>query len=144
MPYLGSEDVVKELKKALCNPHVQADRLRYRNVIQRVIRYHPTPPAPRSPHLGALPWEGVNPLSYIAVLESRLPASLECHLSLPCETYVLLRLFSWVVSFIFLTSIVDSQTYNISSTVLLFYFQTHLSYCLLGISTWLFLQRHAK
>ncbi|XP_034846146.1 AP-4 complex subunit beta-1 isoform X3 [Mirounga leonina] len=38
MPYLGSEDVVKELKKALCNPHVQADRLRYRNVIQRVIR----------------------------------------------------------------------------------------------------------
>lgn len=45
MPYLGSEDVVKELKKALCNPHVQADRLRYRNVIQRVIRYHPTPPA---------------------------------------------------------------------------------------------------
>ncbi|CAO2599492.1 AP-4 complex subunit beta-1 [Lemmus lemmus] len=38
MPYLGSEDVVKELKKALCNPHIQADRLRYRNVIQRVIR----------------------------------------------------------------------------------------------------------
>lgn len=40
MPYLGSEDVVKELKKALCNPHIQTDRLRYRNVIQRVIRYH--------------------------------------------------------------------------------------------------------
>ncbi|XP_063481874.1 AP-4 complex subunit beta-1 isoform X3 [Symphalangus syndactylus] len=39
MPYLGSEDVVKELKKALCNPHIQSDRLRYRNVIQRVIRY---------------------------------------------------------------------------------------------------------
>ncbi|NP_001157025.1 AP-4 complex subunit beta-1 isoform b [Mus musculus] len=39
MPYLGSEDVVKELKKALCNPHIQADRLRYRNVIQRVIRH---------------------------------------------------------------------------------------------------------
>ncbi|XP_017725262.1 PREDICTED: AP-4 complex subunit beta-1 isoform X2 [Rhinopithecus bieti] len=39
MPYLGSEDVVKELKKALCNPHIQGDRLRYRNVIQRVIRY---------------------------------------------------------------------------------------------------------
>uniref|UniRef100_A0A8C2LSA0 AP complex subunit beta n=1 Tax=Cricetulus griseus TaxID=10029 RepID=A0A8C2LSA0_CRIGR len=38
MPYLGSEDVVKELKKALCNPHIQTDRLRYRNVIQRVIR----------------------------------------------------------------------------------------------------------
>lgn len=45
MPYLGSEDVVKELKKALCNPHIQADRLRYRNVIQRVIRYHLTPVA---------------------------------------------------------------------------------------------------
>ncbi|XP_062960996.1 AP-4 complex subunit beta-1 isoform X3 [Cynocephalus volans] len=39
MPYLGSEDVVKELKKALCNPHIQADRLRYRNIIQRVIRH---------------------------------------------------------------------------------------------------------
>ncbi|XP_051848941.1 AP-4 complex subunit beta-1 [Antechinus flavipes] len=39
MPYLGSEDVVKELKKALCNPHIQADRPRYRNVIQRVIRH---------------------------------------------------------------------------------------------------------
>uniref|UniRef100_A0A8C2LXD9 AP complex subunit beta n=1 Tax=Cricetulus griseus TaxID=10029 RepID=A0A8C2LXD9_CRIGR len=39
MPYLGSEDVVKELKKALCNPHIQTDRLRYRNVIQRVIRH---------------------------------------------------------------------------------------------------------
>uniref|UniRef100_A0A286XS03 AP complex subunit beta n=1 Tax=Cavia porcellus TaxID=10141 RepID=A0A286XS03_CAVPO len=39
MPYFGSEDVVKELKKALCNPHIQADRLRYRNVIQRVIRH---------------------------------------------------------------------------------------------------------
>uniref|UniRef100_A0A8C6W2U9 AP complex subunit beta n=1 Tax=Nannospalax galili TaxID=1026970 RepID=A0A8C6W2U9_NANGA len=39
MPYLGSEDAVKELKKALCNPHIQADRLRYRNVIQRVIRH---------------------------------------------------------------------------------------------------------
>ncbi|KAL8179149.1 UNVERIFIED_CONTAM: AP-4 complex subunit beta-1 [Gekko kuhli] len=29
---------MKELKKALSNPHVQADPLRYRNVIQRVIR----------------------------------------------------------------------------------------------------------
>lgn len=48
MPYLGSEDVVKELKKALCNPHIQADRLRYRNVIQRVIRYRP-PPVARDP-----------------------------------------------------------------------------------------------
>lgn len=40
MPYLGSEDAVKELKKALCNPHIQGDRLRYRNAIQRVIRYN--------------------------------------------------------------------------------------------------------
>lgn len=39
MPYLGSEDAVKELKKALCNPHIQGDRLRYRNAIQRVIRH---------------------------------------------------------------------------------------------------------
>nr|XP_020636225.1 AP-4 complex subunit beta-1 [Pogona vitticeps]XP_020636226.1 AP-4 complex subunit beta-1 [Pogona vitticeps] len=39
MPYLGSEDTLKELKRALCNPHVQADHLRYRNVIQRVIRH---------------------------------------------------------------------------------------------------------
>ncbi|XP_034979230.1 AP-4 complex subunit beta-1 isoform X1 [Zootoca vivipara] len=39
MPYLGSEDTVKELKRALSNPHVQTDRLRYRNVIQRVIRH---------------------------------------------------------------------------------------------------------
>nr|XP_033773778.1 AP-4 complex subunit beta-1 isoform X1 [Geotrypetes seraphini]XP_033773779.1 AP-4 complex subunit beta-1 isoform X1 [Geotrypetes seraphini]XP_033773780.1 AP-4 complex subunit beta-1 isoform X1 [Geotrypetes seraphini]XP_033773781.1 AP-4 complex subunit beta-1 isoform X1 [Geotrypetes seraphini]XP_033773782.1 AP-4 complex subunit beta-1 isoform X1 [Geotrypetes seraphini]XP_033773783.1 AP-4 complex subunit beta-1 isoform X1 [Geotrypetes seraphini]XP_033773784.1 AP-4 complex subunit beta-1 isof len=38
MPYLGSEETVKELRRALCNPHVQADRLRYRNVILRVIR----------------------------------------------------------------------------------------------------------
>lgn len=47
MPYFGSEDVVKELRKALCNPYIQADRLRYRNVIQRVIRYHPAPGLPR-------------------------------------------------------------------------------------------------
>ncbi|KAH0618951.1 hypothetical protein JD844_018525 [Phrynosoma platyrhinos] len=39
MPYLGSEDTLKELKRALSNPHVQADHLRYRNVIQRVIRH---------------------------------------------------------------------------------------------------------
>ncbi|ETE63663.1 AP-4 complex subunit beta-1 [Ophiophagus hannah] len=39
MPYLGSEDTVKELKRALSNPHVQTDHLRYRNVIQRVIRH---------------------------------------------------------------------------------------------------------
>ncbi|XP_054836876.1 AP-4 complex subunit beta-1 isoform X2 [Eublepharis macularius] len=39
MPYLGSEDTLKELKRALSNPHVQNDHLRYRNVIQRVIRH---------------------------------------------------------------------------------------------------------
>ncbi|XP_053562549.1 AP-4 complex subunit beta-1 [Bombina bombina] len=39
MPYLGSEDAVKELKRALCNPHIQADRLRYRNAIHKVIRH---------------------------------------------------------------------------------------------------------
>ncbi|KAK9404589.1 AP-4 complex subunit beta-1 [Crotalus adamanteus] len=39
MPYFGSEDTVKELKRALSNPHVQTDHLRYRNVIQRVIRH---------------------------------------------------------------------------------------------------------
>lgn len=54
MPYLGSEDVLKELKKALCNPHVQADRLRYRNVIQRVIRYQPAA-RPRAGPSGAAP-----------------------------------------------------------------------------------------
>lgn len=57
MPYLGSEDVVKELKKALCNPHIQADRLRYRNVIQRVIRYQPPPALPAAAPTPALyPW----------------------------------------------------------------------------------------
>ncbi|KAE8623156.1 hypothetical protein XENTR_v10005520 [Xenopus tropicalis] len=39
MPYLGSEDAVKELKRALSNPNIQADRLRYRNVIHKVIRH---------------------------------------------------------------------------------------------------------
>ncbi|KAG8430594.1 hypothetical protein GDO86_020337 [Hymenochirus boettgeri] len=39
MPYLGSEDAVKDLKRALCNPHIQADWLRYRNVIHNVIRH---------------------------------------------------------------------------------------------------------
>ncbi|XP_053313518.1 AP-4 complex subunit beta-1 isoform X2 [Spea bombifrons] len=39
MPYLGSEDAIKDLKRALCNPHIQADRLRYRNVIHKVIRH---------------------------------------------------------------------------------------------------------
>ncbi|KAA0706835.1 AP-4 complex subunit beta-1 [Triplophysa tibetana] len=39
MPYFGSEETVKELKRALSNPNVQADRLRYKNYITRVIRY---------------------------------------------------------------------------------------------------------
>ncbi|XP_048033958.1 LOW QUALITY PROTEIN: AP-4 complex subunit beta-1 [Megalobrama amblycephala] len=39
MPYFGSEETVKELKRALSNPHVQADRLRYKNYITKVIRY---------------------------------------------------------------------------------------------------------
>lgn len=38
MPYLGSEDTVRDLKRALANPHVQSDQLRYRNVILKVIR----------------------------------------------------------------------------------------------------------
>lgn len=38
MPYFGSEETVKELKRALSNPHVQADRLRYKNYITKVIR----------------------------------------------------------------------------------------------------------
>lgn len=38
MPYFGSEETVKELKRALANPHVQADRLRYKNYITKVIR----------------------------------------------------------------------------------------------------------
>ncbi|KAI1893087.1 hypothetical protein AGOR_G00140260 [Albula goreensis] len=38
MPYLGSEETVKELRRALSNPNVQSDRLRYRNVILRVIQ----------------------------------------------------------------------------------------------------------
>ncbi|KAM8975353.1 AP-4 complex subunit beta-1 isoform 1-T1 [Pelodytes ibericus] len=39
MPYLGSEDAVKDLRRALSNPHIQADRLRYRDVIHKVIRH---------------------------------------------------------------------------------------------------------
>ncbi|KAL2103781.1 hypothetical protein ACEWY4_000649 [Coilia grayii] len=38
MPYLSSEETVKELKRALSNPNIQSDRLRYRNYILRVIR----------------------------------------------------------------------------------------------------------
>uniref|UniRef100_A0A673MDY5 AP-4 complex subunit beta-1-like n=1 Tax=Sinocyclocheilus rhinocerous TaxID=307959 RepID=A0A673MDY5_9TELE len=39
MPSFGSEETVKELKRALSNPNVQADRLRYKNYITKVIRY---------------------------------------------------------------------------------------------------------
>ncbi|XP_062247193.1 AP-4 complex subunit beta-1 [Platichthys flesus] len=38
MPYLGSEDTVRELKRALSNPNFQSDQLRYRNTILKVIR----------------------------------------------------------------------------------------------------------
>uniref|UniRef100_A0A673WQM7 Adaptor related protein complex 4 subunit beta 1 n=1 Tax=Salmo trutta TaxID=8032 RepID=A0A673WQM7_SALTR len=38
MPYLGGEHTVRELRRALSNPNVQADHLRYRNTIHRVIR----------------------------------------------------------------------------------------------------------
>ncbi|XP_067863404.1 AP-4 complex subunit beta-1 isoform X1 [Heptranchias perlo] len=39
MPYYGSEDTVKELRRGLSNPSIQADRLRYRNVVLKVIRF---------------------------------------------------------------------------------------------------------
>ncbi|XP_063750252.1 AP-4 complex subunit beta-1 [Eleginops maclovinus] len=38
MPYLGSEDTVRELRRALCNPNIQSDQLRYRNTVLKVIR----------------------------------------------------------------------------------------------------------
>ncbi|KAM3872159.1 AP-4 complex subunit beta-1 [Diretmus argenteus] len=38
MPYLGSEDTVRELRRALSNPNVQSDQLRHRNTILKVIR----------------------------------------------------------------------------------------------------------
>ncbi|XP_075378115.1 AP-4 complex subunit beta-1 isoform X2 [Mycteria americana] len=38
MPYLGGEEALRELRRALANPHVQADRLRYRAAVLRVIR----------------------------------------------------------------------------------------------------------
>ncbi|XP_034552520.1 AP-4 complex subunit beta-1 [Notolabrus celidotus] len=38
MPYLGGEDAVRELRRALSNPNVQSDPLRYRNTILKVIR----------------------------------------------------------------------------------------------------------
>ncbi|XP_076214076.1 AP-4 complex subunit beta-1 isoform X3 [Aptenodytes patagonicus] len=39
MPYLGGEEALRELRRALANPHVQADRLRYRAAVLRVIRH---------------------------------------------------------------------------------------------------------
>uniref|UniRef100_A0A672I501 Beta-adaptin appendage C-terminal subdomain domain-containing protein n=1 Tax=Salarias fasciatus TaxID=181472 RepID=A0A672I501_SALFA len=39
MPYLGNEETVKELRRALSNPNIQCDQLRYRNTVLRVIRY---------------------------------------------------------------------------------------------------------
>ncbi|XP_071434727.1 AP-4 complex subunit beta-1 isoform X3 [Pithys albifrons albifrons] len=38
MPYLGGEEALRELRRALCNPHVQADPVRYRGAVLRVIR----------------------------------------------------------------------------------------------------------
>lgn len=38
MPYLGSDEAVRELKRVLANPHVQADRLRYRGAVLRAVR----------------------------------------------------------------------------------------------------------
>lgn len=39
MPYLGGEEAQRELRRALSNPHVQADPARYRGAVLRVIRY---------------------------------------------------------------------------------------------------------
>ncbi|XP_029361840.1 AP-4 complex subunit beta-1 isoform X2 [Echeneis naucrates] len=38
MPYIGSEDTVRDLRRVLSNPNVQSDQLRYRNTILKVIR----------------------------------------------------------------------------------------------------------
>ncbi|XP_059911437.1 AP-4 complex subunit beta-1 isoform X2 [Gadus macrocephalus] len=38
MPYLCGEETVKELRRALSNPHVQGDPLRHRSTVLRVIR----------------------------------------------------------------------------------------------------------
>ncbi|OWK53798.1 AP-4 complex subunit beta-1 [Lonchura striata] len=38
MPYLGGEEALRELRRALSNPHVQADPARYRGAVLRVIR----------------------------------------------------------------------------------------------------------
>lgn len=38
MPYLSSEDMVRELRRSLSNPNIQSDQLRYRKTILKVIR----------------------------------------------------------------------------------------------------------
>lgn len=38
MPYLSGEETVKDLRRALSNPNIQCDQLRYRNTVNRVIR----------------------------------------------------------------------------------------------------------
>uniref|UniRef100_A0A8B9T2J0 Clathrin/coatomer adaptor adaptin-like N-terminal domain-containing protein n=1 Tax=Anas platyrhynchos TaxID=8839 RepID=A0A8B9T2J0_ANAPL len=38
MPYLGGEEALRDLRRALGNPHVQADPLRYRAAVLRVVR----------------------------------------------------------------------------------------------------------
>lgn len=38
MPYLGSEEALAELRRGLTSPNVQAEPLRYRNCVLRVIR----------------------------------------------------------------------------------------------------------
>lgn len=58
MPYLGGEEAQRELRRALSNPHVQADPARYRGAVLRVIRYggragragvHGAAPSPAEP-----------------------------------------------------------------------------------------------
>ncbi|XP_061591537.1 AP-4 complex subunit beta-1 isoform X2 [Cololabis saira] len=38
MPYLGGEETVRELRRALSNPNIQSDPLRYRSTVLKVIR----------------------------------------------------------------------------------------------------------
>uniref|UniRef100_A0A3B5KU79 Clathrin/coatomer adaptor adaptin-like N-terminal domain-containing protein n=1 Tax=Xiphophorus couchianus TaxID=32473 RepID=A0A3B5KU79_9TELE len=39
MPYLSGKETVKELRRALSNPNIQSDPLRYRNTVLKVIRW---------------------------------------------------------------------------------------------------------
>lgn len=39
MPYLSGKETVKELRRALSNPNIQSDPLRYRNAVLKVIRW---------------------------------------------------------------------------------------------------------